>query len=147
MSTPSSAPAASSVGTNPLIRLIQQCLHNVPAKRLNISEVLVLLEEARAGIRDEESERNRVELVHALHNQPRNQVYAIQYCQYHPPPCTISIITFSLSCSDLVQLIDDLVIENTELQQQLTRKEAELTEALETTRREQQQVRQFQHTC
>ena len=59
---------------HPLIRLIQQCLHNVPAKRPNISEVLGLLEEARAGIRDEESERNRVELVQALQNQPGNQV-------------------------------------------------------------------------
>ena len=43
-----------------------------------------------------------------------------------------------------MQLIDDLVTENAELQQQLTRKEAELTGAVETARREQQQVR---HTC
>ena len=61
-------------GDHPLIRLIQQCLHNVPAKRPNVNEVLVLLEEARAGTRDEKSERNRVELVRALQNQPRNQV-------------------------------------------------------------------------
>ena len=70
-------------GDNPLIRLIQQCLNNSARKRPNISEVLGLLEEARAGIRDEESERNRVELVRALQNQPRNQVrdwvYTIQY--------------------------------------------------------------------
>ena len=60
---------------HPLIQLIQQCLHNVPAKRPNISEVQGLLEEARAGIRDEDSERNRVELVRALQNMhPRNQV-------------------------------------------------------------------------
>ena len=61
-------------GDHPLIRLIQQCLHNSARKRPNISEVLVLLEEARAGIRDEESERNSVELVQALQSQPRNQV-------------------------------------------------------------------------
>ena len=61
-------------GDHPLIQLIQQCLHNVPAKRPNIGEVLDLLEEARAGIRDEDSERNRVELVRALQNQPRRQV-------------------------------------------------------------------------
>ena len=61
-------------GDHPLIRLIQQCLHNSAHKRPNISEVLGLLEEVRAGIRDEESERNRVELVRALQNQPRNQV-------------------------------------------------------------------------
>ena len=71
-------------GDHPLLRLIQQCLHNSARKRPNINEVLGLLEEARAGIRDEDSERNIVELVQALQNQPRNQVrdwvYTIQYC-------------------------------------------------------------------
>ena len=61
-------------GDHPLIRLIQQCLHNLPAKRPGIREVLYLLEEARAGVRDEESERNKCELVQALQTQPRNQV-------------------------------------------------------------------------
>ena len=61
-------------GDHPLIRLIQQCLHNLPAKRPGIREVLHLLEEARAGVRDEESERNKHELVRALETQPRNQV-------------------------------------------------------------------------
>ena len=69
---------------HPLIRLIEQCLHNVSAKRPNIREVLGLFEEARADIRDEESERNKVELVRALQNQPRNEVrdwvYTMQYC-------------------------------------------------------------------
>ena len=46
-------------GDHPLIRLIQQCLHNGPHKRPSIPEVLHLLEEARAGFRDEESERNK----------------------------------------------------------------------------------------
>ena len=86
-------------GDHPLIRLIQQCLHNSARKRPDISEVLDLLEEARAGIRDEDK-RNRVELVRALQNQPRNQVrdwvYTIQYCRYLSPPCTITIITFYL---------------------------------------------------
>ena len=135
-------------GDHPLIQLIQQCLNNSARKRPDISEVLGLLEEARAGIRDEESGRNRVELVRALQNQPRNQVmdwvYTIQYCQYLPPPCTITVITFSYLVQNLVQLIDDLVTENAELQQQLSRKEADLTGAVETARREQQQVR---HTC
>ena len=62
-------------GDHPLIQLIQQCLHNRSStNRPNIREVLRLLEEARAGIRDEESERNKEELVRALQNQPRNQV-------------------------------------------------------------------------
>ena len=61
-------------GDHPLIRLIQQCLQNLPAKRPDIHEGLRLLEEARACIRDEESERNKRELVRALQNQPRNQV-------------------------------------------------------------------------
>ena len=53
-------------GDHPLIRLIQQCLHNLPAKRPGIHEVLHLLEEARAGVRDEVSEGNKGELVWAL---------------------------------------------------------------------------------
>ena len=61
-------------GDHPLIRLIQQCLHNLPAKRPSIREVLHLLEEARAGMRDVEIERNTHELVRALQTQPRNQV-------------------------------------------------------------------------
>ena len=60
-------------GDHPLIRLIQQCLHNGPHKRPSIREVLSLLEEARAGIRDEESERNKLKLIRALQTQPRNQ--------------------------------------------------------------------------
>ena len=61
-------------GDHPLIRLIQQCLQNLPAARPGIGEVLRLLDEARAGFRDGESERNRRDLVRALQTQPRNQV-------------------------------------------------------------------------
>ena len=61
-------------GDHPLIRLIQQCLHNGPHKRPSIGEVLRLLEEARAGVRDDDSERKKRELVRALQTQPMNQV-------------------------------------------------------------------------
>ena len=59
----------------PFIRLIQQCLQNLPAKRPVIHEVQHLLEEARACFGDRESERNRRDLVQALQTQPRNQVW------------------------------------------------------------------------
>ena len=58
----------------PFIRLIQQCLQNLPAKRPLIHEVQHLLEEARACFGDGESERNRRDLVRALQTQPRNLV-------------------------------------------------------------------------
>ena len=51
---------------HPLIRLIQQCLHNSPSKRPSIREVLHLLEEARADVRDEHTQLNRLELVRHL---------------------------------------------------------------------------------
>ena len=46
-----------------LILLIQQCLHDNPHMHPHIREVLSLLEEARAGVGDEESERNKLELI------------------------------------------------------------------------------------
>ena len=55
-------------GDHPLIRLIQQCLHNLPAKRLGILEVLHLLEEAmRAGVRDEYMSLSKFDLIQHLH--------------------------------------------------------------------------------
>ena len=46
-------------GDHPLIRLIHQCLHNLPAKRPGIRDVLHLLEEARARARDNEWEETQ----------------------------------------------------------------------------------------
>ena len=47
---------------HPLILLIEQCLHNLPARRPSIREVLRLLGEAKAGIKDnQEIERSRME--------------------------------------------------------------------------------------
>ena len=61
-------------GDHPFIYLIQQCLQNIPAKRPDIRGVLYLLVEAKTGIRDEASERNKKELVQILQTQPKNQV-------------------------------------------------------------------------
>ena len=58
---------------HPLIQMIKGCL-DFPEDRPDIHEVLRLLEQARAEIRDEESDMNKLELVRALHSQPRNQV-------------------------------------------------------------------------
>ena len=63
-------------GNHPTIRLIEQCLQNEPERRPGIRDVLGLLEEARACVRDRESERNKHDLVKALKAQPRNQVSA-----------------------------------------------------------------------
>ena len=54
-------------GDHPLIQLIQQCLQNNPAKRPGIHEVLHLLEEARAGVRDEYMSLSKLDLVQHLH--------------------------------------------------------------------------------
>ena len=89
------------LGEHPLIQLIQQCLHNSPDKRPGISKVLGLLEDTRAGIRDDKSESNRVELVKALQNQPSNQVsYNVQYFQpLHAPLYCYFIISCTGSCT------------------------------------------------
>ena len=71
---------------HPLIQLIQGCLHNLPAKRPGIREVLCLLEEARAGARD-----NRWEEVQAALTQSRNQVRG----------CVCAIYSFSFCWCDI----------------------------------------------
>ena len=59
-------------GDHPLIRLIHQCLHNIPAKRPGIRKVLHLLEEARASVR--KSDDNKQKLLAALNTKQRNPV-------------------------------------------------------------------------
>ena len=67
-------------GDHPLVRLIQQCLHNGPHKRPSISEVLSLLDGARGCFSHYESERNKRDLLHGLETQPRNQVRVFTLC-------------------------------------------------------------------
>ncbi|CAI8054211.1 MDIS1-interacting receptor like kinase 1 [Geodia barretti] len=101
-------------GDHPLIRLIQQCLQNFPSKRPGIREVLRLLEEARAGFRDEGSERNKRELVRALQTQPRNQ--------------------------NLERVLRDLVTENAHLQSRVQAKDTELAAAQQRLRRNEEHL-------
>ena len=58
---------------HPLLQMIEGCL-DFPEDRLSIGEVLCLLEEARAEVRDEQTDMNKLELLRALQTQPRNQV-------------------------------------------------------------------------
>ena len=59
---------------HPLLQMIEGCL-DFPEDRPSIHEVLRLLEEARAVVRDEQTDMNKLELLRALQTcQPRNQV-------------------------------------------------------------------------
>ena len=59
---------------HPLLQMIEGCL-DFPEDRPSIREVLRLLQEARAEVRDEQRDMNKLELLRALQTcQPRNQV-------------------------------------------------------------------------
>ncbi|CAI8001705.1 Calcium/calmodulin-regulated receptor-like kinase 2, partial [Geodia barretti] len=157
-------------GDHPLIRLIQQCLHNLPSKRPGIGEVLRLLDEARAGVRDEGSERNKRELVRALQTQPRNQnlehvfrdlVTENAHLQSRVQTKDREIARKDEESErekqalrqelkrkevDLAETRQQLIQKETEMTRnkaELTRKEAEVTRAEETIRREQQQIQEM----
>ena len=57
---------------HPLLQMIEGCLE-FPEDRPSISKVLGLLEEARAEVRDEQTDMNKLELLQSLHIEPRNQ--------------------------------------------------------------------------
>ena len=65
---------ACGVDDNILIDLITKCLQNIPTKRPGIRDVLCQLEKARAGAKDVNRERNKLELVKVVKGQPINQV-------------------------------------------------------------------------
>ena len=56
---------------HPLIQMIERCL-DFPEDRPSIREVLCLLDQARAEERDEQTEKNKLELLQALQSQPRD---------------------------------------------------------------------------
>ena len=58
---------------HPLLQMIEGCL-DFPNDRPSIREVLSLLEQARTETRDEQTDMNKLDLLQALHSQPRNQV-------------------------------------------------------------------------
>ena len=58
---------------HPLLQMIERCL-DFPSDRPSIRQVVHLLEQARAEARDDQMDMNKLELVQALHTQPRNQV-------------------------------------------------------------------------
>ena len=58
---------------HPLLQMIERCL-DFPEDRPSIRQVVHLLEQARAEDRDDQMDMNKLELVQALHTQPRNQV-------------------------------------------------------------------------
>ena len=56
---------------HPLLQMIEGCL-NFPENRPSIREVLRLLEEARAEVRDEQTDMNKLELLRALQSQKQH---------------------------------------------------------------------------
>ena len=64
---------------HPLLEMIERCL-DFPEDRPGIREVLGLLEQARGEERDDQMEMNKLELIRALHTQPRNQVSTVLVC-------------------------------------------------------------------
>ena len=61
---------------HPLLQMIEGCL-NFPENRPHIREVLRLLEEARAEVRDEQTDMNKLELLRALQNQ-KQRIYQMR---------------------------------------------------------------------
>ena len=72
---------------HPLLQMIEGCL-DFPEDRPSIREVLRLLEEARAEVRDEQTDMNKLELLRALQTcQPRNQVRDTVCCSQLQVDC------------------------------------------------------------
>ena len=76
---------------HPLVQMIEGCL-DFPEDRPSIREVLRLLEEARAEVRDEQTDMNKLELLRALQTQPRNQVRDCVCCSERVLPVDLCLL-------------------------------------------------------
>ena len=76
---------------HPLLQMIEGCL-DFPEDRPSIREVLRLLEEARAEVRDEQTDMNKLELLRALQTQPRNQVRDCVCCSERVLPVDLCLL-------------------------------------------------------
>ena len=76
---------------HPLLQMIEGCL-DFPEDRPSIREVLRLLEEARAEVRDEQTDMNKLELLRALQTQPGNQVRGCVCCSERVLPVDLCLL-------------------------------------------------------
>ena len=135
---------------HPLIQMVEMCLHNFSEERPGIREVLRLLDQAGAEVRDEESDMNKLELIRALQSQSRNQVGESRHIFTNFQSVCLSSISekyslamFCFLAQSLERDLQTRVMEIANLRQQLSRKEAELTRAEEAIGREQQQIQEL----
>ena len=76
---------------HPLLQMIEGCL-DFPEDRPSIREVLRLLEEARAEVRDEQTDMNKLELLRSLQTQPGNQVRGCVCCSERVLPVDLCLL-------------------------------------------------------
>ncbi|CAI7992700.1 Raf homolog serine/threonine-protein kinase Raf, partial [Geodia barretti] len=127
---------------HPLLQMIEGCL-NFPEDRPSIREVLRLLEEARAEVRDEQTDMNKLELLRALQTQPRNQENVEQEGQLRRKEAELAEAQGQLRQKE--ELLQSSEREKQIVVQQLQSKNQEIVELkqqLESTEREKQTVRQ-----
>ncbi|CAI8057174.1 Serine/threonine-protein kinase STY46 [Geodia barretti] len=86
---------------HPLLQMIEGCLE-FPEDRPSIREVLRLLEEARAEVRDEQTDMNKLELLRALQTQPRNQMRNCVFCSERVLPLDLCLL---LGCVPIFKLV------------------------------------------
>ncbi|CAI8010873.1 Serine/threonine-protein kinase STY46 [Geodia barretti] len=109
---------------HPLIQMIEGCL-DFPEDRPSIREVLRMLEEARAEVRDEPVDMNKLELMRALRTLPKSQE------------------DLQTDVQELQQKLQIIAREKLTLSQELERKEAALIRSQEAVVREEQRIEEI----